>query len=99
MIELFVTVTLQILYFLTQSLPVQCSEGTTDVHKYTPQTLDGPELSLWHPERKKHKTLSLLFARDCGPPACICNNSKEMIHGEFHQQLKDVACHLKQLEP
>ena len=45
-----------------------------------------------------HETLSLLFARDGVPPACICNNAREMIQGKFHQKLKDAACHLKQLE-
>ena len=40
-----------------------------------------------------------LFAVDGVPPACKCNNAKEMIQGKFHQKLKDAACHLKQLEP
>ena len=46
-----------------------------------------------------HDTLSLLFARDGLLPACICNNTKEMVQGKFYQKLKDVICHLKQLEP
>ena len=45
-----------------------------------------------------HETLSFLFAGDGVPPACICNNSKEMEQGKFHQKLKDAACQLKQLE-
>ena len=45
-----------------------------------------------------HKTLSLLFARDRVPPACICDNAKEMVKVKFYQKLKDAACHLKQLE-
>ena len=45
-----------------------------------------------------HETLSLLFARDGVLPACFCNNAKEMVQGKFNQQLKDAACHLKQLE-
>ena len=47
----------------------------------------------------KHETLLLLFARDGVPPACICDNAKEMIQGKFYQSLKDAACHLKPLEP
>ena len=46
-----------------------------------------------------HKTLSLMFARDGVPPACLCNHAKEMIQGKYYQKLKDAACHLKQLEP
>ena len=45
------------------------------------------------------ETLSLLFARYGVPPACICDNAKDMGQGKFHQKLKDAACHLKQLEP
>ena len=41
----------------------------------------------------------MLFVWDGFPPACICNNVKEMIQGTFYHKLKDVACHLKQLEP
>ena len=44
-------------------------------------------------------TLSLMFARDDVPLACICDNAKEMIQGKFHLILKDAACHLKQLKP
>ena len=46
-----------------------------------------------------HKTLSLLFVRDGVPPACICDNTNEMIQGKFHQKLKETEYHLKQLEP
>ena len=46
-----------------------------------------------------HETLSLLFARDAVPPACICYNSKEMVQGKFYKKLKDAACQIKQLEP
>ena len=46
-----------------------------------------------------HETLSLLFARDGVPPACICNNAKNMIQGKKYKKLKDTACQLKQLEP
>ena len=46
-----------------------------------------------------HKTLSLLLARDGVPPACIYNNTREMIQGKVHQKLKDAAFHLKQLKP
>ena len=46
-----------------------------------------------------HETLLLLFARDGVPPACVCDNVKEMIQGKFYQKLNDSACHLKQLEP
>ena len=46
-----------------------------------------------------HETLLLLFARDGVPPACICDNAKEIVQGKFHQKLKDDACHLKQLKP
>ena len=45
-----------------------------------------------------HENLSLLFARDGVPPACIHDNAKEMMKGKFYQKLKDAACHLKQLE-
>ena len=45
-----------------------------------------------------HETLSLLFARDGVQPACIGNNSKEMVQGKIHQKLKDAVCYLKQLE-
>ena len=45
-----------------------------------------------------HETLLLLLARDGVPPACICNNVKEMIQGKFHQKVKDAAYHLKQLK-
>ena len=45
-----------------------------------------------------YETFSLLFARDGVPPACICDNVKEMIWGKFNQKIKDAACHLKQLE-
>ena len=43
--------------------------------------------------------MSLMFVRDGVLPACICNNAKELVQGKFNQKLKDVACHLKQLEP
>ena len=46
-----------------------------------------------------HETLLLLFARDGVPPACICNNAKEMVQGKFYLKLKDAACDLKQLDP
>ena len=46
-----------------------------------------------------HEMLSLLLAWDDVPPACICDNAKEIIQGKFHQKLKDAACQLKQLEP
>ena len=46
-----------------------------------------------------HETLLLLFDRDGVMPACICDNSKEMVQGKFHQKLKDGALHLKQLGP
>ena len=46
-----------------------------------------------------HETLSLLFARDGVPPACICNNTKEVEQSKLYHKLKDAACHLKQLEP
>ena len=46
-----------------------------------------------------HETLSLLFARDGVPPACICINAKEMVQDKFHQKLKDAACQLKHFEP
>ena len=45
-----------------------------------------------------HKTLSLLFARDDVPPACVCNSAKEMIQGNCLQKLKDATCQLKQLK-
>ena len=32
-------------------------------------------------------------------PAYIHDNAKEMMTGKFQQKLKDVAYHLKQLEP
>ena len=46
-----------------------------------------------------HETMSLLFARNGVPPACICNNAKKMVHGKFYQKLKGAACHLKHLDP
>ena len=46
-----------------------------------------------------HENLSLLFVRDGVQPTCICDNAKEMIQGKFNQELNEVACHLKQLEP
>ena len=46
-----------------------------------------------------HETLSLLFARDGVLPACICDNAKDVIQGNFHQKLKDAARNLKQFEP
>ena len=46
-----------------------------------------------------HDTLSLLFASYGILPAYICNNTKEMVQGKFHQMLKEAACHLKQLDP
>ena len=51
------------------------------------------------PRSEAHETLSLLFAQDGVPPACICDNAKKMIKGKFYQKLKDAACHLRQLEP
>ena len=42
--------------------------------------------------------MSLLLARDGVPPVCICNNTKELIQGKFHQKLKDATCHLKKLD-
>ena len=38
--------------------------------------------------REAHETLLLLFARNDVPPACICNNAKEMIQGMFYKKLK-----------
>ena len=46
-----------------------------------------------------HEILSLLFVRHGVPPTCICDNAREMIQGEFSQNLKEAACHLKKLEP
>ena len=48
---------------------------------------------------KAQETLLLLFARNDVPPACICNNAKEIVQHKFCQKLKDAACCLKQLEP
>ena len=42
-----------------------------------------------------HETLSFLFARNCVLPACIYDNAKEMVQDQFHEKLKDAACHLK----
>ena len=50
---IFIIITWHILCFQMQSLPVQCPEGSTDVHKYIPQTFDGLELFQWHPEVKQ----------------------------------------------
>ena len=49
--------------------------------------------------REAHEILSLLSARYWVPPACLCNSAKEMKQGKFYQKLKEVAWHLKQLEP
>ena len=46
-----------------------------------------------------HETLSLLFVRDGVPLTWVCDNARELVQGKFHQKLKVVACHLKQLEP
>ena len=46
-----------------------------------------------------HETLSLLFARDCVPPANIHDDAQEIVQGKFYQKLKEAACPLKQLEP
>ena len=46
-----------------------------------------------------HETLLLLFARNRVMPASLCKNANGMIQGRFYQKLKEVACHLKQLEP
>ena len=46
-----------------------------------------------------HEIMSLLFARDGVLPACIHDNTKEMLQDKFYQKLKDAACHLKKLEP
>ena len=48
---------------------------------------------------KAHETLSLLFAIDGVPPACMCDNAKVMLQDKFIQKLNNAACHLKQLEP
>ena len=45
-----------------------------------------------------HKTMPLQFIWDGVPPPCISNNAIEMFQGKFHHKLKDIACHLKQLE-
>ena len=42
---------------------------------------------------------SLLFARDGVQLACIWDNAKDMMQGKFYMNLRDAACHLKQLEP
>ena len=60
LIEIFVIITWHILYSQTWYLPVQSSEGATEVHKYMPQTLDELELSQWHPEMKHTR------------PCCCC---------------------------
>ena len=39
-----------------------------------------------------HESLSLLFARDSIPPACICDSTEEIIQGKFCQKLKDAMC-------
>ena len=46
-----------------------------------------------------YETFLLLFTWYGVPPPWICDNSKEMIQGEFYQKHKDAACKLKQLEP
>ena len=52
MINIFVILAWHILYSQSRCLQVQCPEKETDVHKFMPQTLDGLELSQWHPEVK-----------------------------------------------
>ena len=46
---------------------------------------------------KAHETLSLLFQWDGMPSVIICNNTKEMILGEFNSKIKDslVKCSWK----
>ena len=39
-----------------------------------------------------HETSLLVFAWDGVPPACICDNAKEMVQGKFYHKLKDAAC-------
>ena len=46
-----------------------------------------------------HEALSLLFQWDGMPSTVICDNSKEMVLGEFNRILKEALCHLKQMEP
>ena len=41
----------------------------------------------------------MFFTNDDIQPSCTHDYTKEMIKGKFHQKLKDVECHLKQLEP
>ena len=89
MIIIFVILDWLILFFQTQCLPVQCPEGAAYVHKLMPQTLDGLELSLWHPEHM----------RVCHYSLWGMVSHQHVSQGKFHQKLKEVACHLKQLEP
>ena len=44
-----------------------------------------------------NETLSLQYAGDGVPPACIYNNAEDMIQGKLFQKLKDSACRLKKL--
>ena len=64
---------------------VQCPEMATDVCKYMAQILDGLELSQWYPKVK--------HTRPCH--CCLLWNGVL----QFYQELKDAACHLKQLKP
>ena len=76
----------------------QCSLGwTISVHRYTKDFV-------WtkvHPVASRieaHETLFLHFGRDGVPPACMCENAKEMIQGKFYQKHKDAAYQLKQFK-
>ena len=53
--------------FSDMMIASKCPEGATDVHKYMPQTLDGQELSQWHPEVKHMRPCSccLLGMKSC----------------------------------
>ena len=69
MIIIFVII-IYILCFQTWCLPIQCPEGTRDMHKYMSHTFDGLELSQWHQETKHAWPCHCYYMRWC--PSSLC---------------------------
>ena len=49
-------------------------------------------------KNEAHEALALLVQQDGMPPVVICDDSIEIILGEFNRKLKEASCHLKQTE-
>ena len=56
MISIFIIIAWHIVCFQMQCLSVQCQGEATYVHKNMSQTLNGLQLSQWHPELKQMRS-------------------------------------------